>query len=65
MARMITVKQLADRIGMSESWIYANLSDIPHFRFKGAVRFNGDEVDKWLEGQKSSPETPGEDRPSA
>jgi excisionase family DNA binding protein len=51
MSNLLTVKQVAEKLGYSPSGIYklVEASKIPHIKFpSGAVRFNYDTVEAWL-----------------
>ena len=52
---MLTVKQAAVRLSLSESKIYRLVSQrrIPHHRFDGAIRFSEEDIAEYLEKTKN------------
>jgi excisionase family DNA binding protein len=44
------VKELADYLSVSPSWIYnrTHLKEIPHLKIDGQLRFRKRDIDKWL-----------------
>jgi excisionase family DNA binding protein len=61
--RLLTAKEVADWLGVSEKWIYDHIErrepKIPAKRLGGAVRFKASEIDLWLDGLSGSNETGG------
>lgn len=61
-APLLKASQIADRLGMSISWVKAAAADgrIPCIRIPGpdgttaALRFDQDEVDAWIDQARSS-----------
>lgn len=53
---IMTVKQLVDYIGMSESWIYQHIKDLPHERRGRKILFIKSEIDQWREEQRTAKE---------
>lgn len=52
----MTVKQLVEYIGMSESWVYQNTKNIPHEKRGRKTLFIKSEIDEWREQQRESKE---------
>jgi excisionase family DNA binding protein len=55
--KLIKIKEVSERIGMSEAWIYARMKDgmLPFPRYPvsgGGRRCDSAEVDTWLESIK-------------
>ena len=50
----LTVKQAANYLGMSESWIYQNIKKLPHEKRGRSIRFIKSDLDNWREEQKES-----------
>jgi excisionase family DNA binding protein len=50
---LLTVKQLAVLLNIKVKtiydWVYKN--KIPHYKLEGCLRFNEEEILKWLKGQ--------------
>ena len=51
--KMLTVKQVAERIGVSEGFVYDHSSGgkdprIPHFKLGGVVRFDSDLLEEFI-----------------
>ena len=51
---MIDINQLADRLGMSVSGVYTwvNQRKIPFVKIGHLIRFDSNDIDKWLEEKK-------------
>ncbi len=51
---MIDINQLADRLGMSVSGVYTwvNQRKIPFVMIGHLIRFDSNDIDKWLEEKK-------------
>jgi excisionase family DNA binding protein len=47
---VMTTKQLAEYLQVSESYIYQNVKQIPHIKL-GGTKFRKVDIDKWLENQ--------------
>ena len=47
--RVLDVKQAADRLGMSEGWIYDHANEIGAVRYGRAIRFPVEVVEEYLE----------------
>jgi len=45
----MSVKDVADFLGVSVTTIYTMVrkSEIPHFKVRGAIRFNRDVIEEW------------------
>lgn len=46
---LITTSELSKKFGIKFSWIRKHLSEIPHYKIKGILRFDPDQVKIWLE----------------
>jgi excisionase family DNA binding protein len=55
--RLIGVRELADRTGLQESWIYSQAAakKIPYLKLGKYLRFRWSEVEAWLEAQRQGP----------
>ena len=51
---MLRVKQVAERLGLSESKVYEMVErgELPHHRFGGAIRVSEEQVAEYLESTK-------------
>jgi len=49
-ARLWTVKEVADFLGVPKSWVYSHVADksLPHHKVGRYVRFNPSEIKGWL-----------------
>jgi excisionase family DNA binding protein len=54
---LLTVQDLARRLGMSPRWIHerTRLRQIPHYRLGRSLRFDLEEVRAWLAQYRSAP----------
>lgn len=48
----MTVKQLAQYLGMSEQWVYEKTKDIPHEKRGRKTLFIKSEIDEWRNNQR-------------
>jgi len=52
---LLTIKEVARKLGVSENWVYSHLRlrkpFIPHIRLGGHIRFREVDIDKWVEEQ--------------
>jgi excisionase family DNA binding protein len=52
---LMTIKEVAKKLGVSENWIYSHLRDrmplLPHVRLGGHIRFREADVEVWIEEQ--------------
>jgi excisionase family DNA binding protein len=57
---MIDVEALAARLGVSRSLIYkmVEANEIPHYRIGAAIRFDPEDIEKWLGQSYSSEQAP-------
>jgi excisionase family DNA binding protein len=55
---LLTVRAVAQRLGMSPRWVHERVRrhEIPHFRLGRALRFDLEEVRRWLARSRSEPE---------
>ncbi|GEM_PF-3273724 len=51
---VMNVKEVAEYIGMSTSWINQNIDDIPCFRLGSRLMFNKEDIDKWRLSKSST-----------
>ncbi len=56
-AQLMTIEELASRIKVKPKTIYswAELGKIPNYKINGCLRFDFEEIEKWLEGCKNGP----------
>ena len=59
MGKLISTKELSDRIGVKEGtirvWVYKQ--EIPFVRVRSLVRFDPDAVERWIASQNRPPST--------
>ena len=50
--RLLTVKEIAELLRISERKVYELVSnnEIPHVKVGGSIRFNSEVINKWLSG---------------
>ena len=55
MKKYISVKDLAEYISMKPSTIYGWVHEgyIPHYKIGGGVRFNIEEIERWIKKKKA------------
>ena len=55
--RLLTVKELATRLGMSTPWIYKAVEkgSLPFVRLGEAIRFDPEEIKTYLESRRNFP----------
>jgi excisionase family DNA binding protein len=53
--KLLSVKELADRLSMYPSWIYSKTrtGEIPHYKIGKYCRFDLDKVKEWIERQNA------------
>jgi excisionase family DNA binding protein len=58
MIELLTAKDIAEALKVKTSTVYAwaERGDIPHFKLNGTLRFSGDEVTRWVQGNHKEPE---------
>lgn len=44
----LTVKEVAQYLGMKTSTVYALVPEIPHYRIGNLIRFRKDDIDAWM-----------------
>lgn len=44
---IMSVKEVAEYLGMSKGWVDQNMDDIPCFRLGNRPMFNKEDIDKW------------------
>ena len=44
----LTVKEVAQYLGMKTSTVYALVPEIPHYRIGNLIRFRKEDIDTWL-----------------
>ena len=56
---LLTVKGLANMLMVKEKTVYqwAELKQIPHIKLNGCLRFDLDDIEKWIEDCKRRPES--------
>ena len=61
---LLTARQLAERLGMSMSWVLDQweAGALPGYKLGRAVRFRGSEVEMWLQSYRRGPEPPPSQR---
>lgn len=57
MQQLITASQLATVLACSKQTVYQRAADneIPHVKIGGLVRFDAEEIERWLESQRRGP----------
>lgn len=55
-ARLLTAREVADRLGMSAHWVLdkAEAGELPSFKLGRAVRFDPTAIETWLAEQRRS-----------
>lgn len=48
----LTVKEVAQYLGMKTSTVYARVPEIPHYRIGNLIRFRKEDVDAWMETRR-------------
>lgn len=48
----LTVKEVAQYLGMKTSTLYTWVREIPHYRIGNLIRFRRDEIDGWMETKR-------------
>jgi excisionase family DNA binding protein len=52
---LMTIKEVAKKLGVSENWVYSHLRVreplVPHVRLGGNIRFREEDIDVWIEEQ--------------
>lgn len=52
---LMTIKDLAKKLGVSENWVYCHLRVrkplLPHVRLGGHIRFREEDIEVWIEEQ--------------
>lgn len=48
----LTVKEVAQYLGMKTSTVYTLVPEIPHYRIGNLIRFRKDDVDAWMETKR-------------
>ena len=52
---LMTTKDVARKLGVSENWVYSHLRVrkplVPHVRLGGNIRFREADIDRWIEEQ--------------
>lgn len=59
--RLLTPVEVAARLQVNVKWVYAaaRRGDVPHLKLGRYVRFDRDDIERWIVAQKSSfPEQP-------
>lgn len=49
---LLTIKETADMLRMSATWLYDHKDEIGFYRLGGSIRFRRSEVERWIEQQK-------------
>ncbi len=57
--RILTVKELAELLKIKPKTIYqwAELNQIPYIKINGALRFDFDDITKWINSCKKQPDS--------
>ncbi len=50
--KFMTIKQVAQYLGMKLSTMYTKVNEIPHYRVGHLIRFSKEDVDRWMESKK-------------
>ena len=48
----LTVKEVAQYLGMKTSTVYAWVPEMPHYRIGNLIRFRKDEIDAWMQTKR-------------
>ena len=63
--KLLSVNEVAELLGMSTQWVYANAGKlIPCLRIGGALRFDPDDIEEFITASRSGPEPRKASRPS-
>jgi len=56
MESMMTVRQVAELLGVHENWVYdqAASGELPSYKIGGTRRFDPDELRGWIAGQREA-----------
>jgi excisionase family DNA binding protein len=67
MESMMTVRQVAELLGVHENWVYdrAASGELPSYKIGGSRRFNPDELCSWIAQHRESKNDRQPPRPSA
>lgn len=52
---VMNVREIAEYLGMSKSYIDKNVDEIPHFRLGSRILFNKEDIDKWRIAKANKP----------
>lgn len=54
MKKLIGIKELSANLGISENTLrqWTHMRKIPHYKIGGLVRFDADQIDRWIEKKK-------------
>ena len=60
MESMLTVRQVAELLGVHENWVYdhAASGDLPSYKIGGTRRFDPEEVHEWIDQQRENGRKP-------
>ena len=65
MESMMTVRQVAELLGVHENWVYdhAASGDLPSYKIGGTRRFDPDELRDWIDVQRENGREPKRTEP--
>jgi excisionase family DNA binding protein len=55
----LTVKEVAQYLGMKTSTVYAWVPEMPHYKIGNLLRFKKEDVDAWMDTKREGAEVPG------
>lgn len=57
MNALLTVRQVAKYLGLSESWVrnMVDANKIPHARLGRSIRFRQEDIDNWIDSNLAGP----------
>jgi excisionase family DNA binding protein len=60
MEKLLNIEELAENLGLDESWIYTKTrtKEIPHIKLGKYLRFSENSILEWLDSHKQGPSIP-------
>jgi excisionase family DNA binding protein len=61
---LLTVRGVAQMLGMSPRWVHERVRrrEIPYYKFGTALRFDPEEIRRWIAQYRSAPSGAGKER---
>jgi len=53
----LTIRQVADYLGIKVSNLYSKIPEIPHYRIGRLLRFKKEDIDVWIESKRETAKT--------